>query len=71
MQEDPSKEFVPNIILTNVMSLVPKMDELEHAIREYSADIAFITESWLKNSVPDEVIEIGGYRHYKLWTRHQ
>ena len=36
LQEDPSKEFVPNIILTNVMSLVPKMDELEHTIREYS-----------------------------------
>ena len=64
-QKDPSKEFVPNIILTNVMSLVPKMDELEHAIREYSADIAFITESWLKNSVPDEVIEIGGYRVFR------
>ena len=47
------------------MSLVPKMDELEHAIREYSADIAFITESWLKNSVPDEVIEIGGYRVFR------
>ena len=62
LQEDSSKEFVPNIILTNVMSLVPKMDELEHVIRECSADIAFITESWLKNSVPDEVIEIGGYK---------
>ena len=44
LQEDPSEEFVPNFVLTNVMSLVPKMDELEHVIREYSADIAFITE---------------------------
>ena len=59
-EKDPSKEFVPNIVLTNMMSLVLKMDELEHVITEYSADIAFITESWLKNSVPDEVIEIGG-----------
>ena len=65
LQEDPSKEFVPNIVLTNVMSLVSKMDELEHAIREYSADIAFITESWLKNSVPDQVIEIGSYRVFR------
>ena len=48
-QKDPSKEFVPNIVLTNMMSSVLKMDELEHVIKEYSADIAFITESWLKN----------------------
>ena len=30
------------------MPLVPKMNELEHVIREYSTDIAFITESWLR-----------------------
>ena len=65
MQEVASEEFVPNIVLTNVMSLVPKMDELEHVIREYSADIAFITESWLKNSIPDEAIDIGGYRVFR------
>ena len=47
------------------MSLVSKMDELEHAIREHSADIVSITESWLKNSVPDEVIDIGGHRVFR------
>ena len=37
LQQDPSKEFVPNILITIV-------DELEYAIRKYTTDIVFITE---------------------------
>ena len=64
-QKDPSKEFVPNIILSNVMSLVPKIDELEYVMKENSVDIAFITETWLKNSITDEVIEMRGFRVFR------
>jgi hypothetical protein len=60
-----SREFVPNLLLTNVMSLVPKMNELEHDTKQNNADLVFISETWLKSSVPDEVIEINGYRVFR------
>jgi hypothetical protein len=56
LQVGCSREFVPNLLLTNVMSLVPKMDELEHVTKQNNADLVFISETWLKSSVPDEVI---------------
>jgi hypothetical protein len=34
LQVGCSREFVPNLLLTNVMSLVPKMDELEHVTKQ-------------------------------------
>ena len=61
LQVGCSREFVPYLLLTNVMSLVPKMDELEHVIKQSCADLVFICETWLKSSVPVEVIEINGY----------
>jgi hypothetical protein len=60
-----SQEFVPNLLLTNVMSLVPKMDELEHVTKQNNAVLVFISETWLKSSVPDELIEINGYRVFR------
>ena len=41
------------------------MDELEHVIKQNCADLVFISETWLKSSVPDEVIEINGYRVFR------
>jgi hypothetical protein len=43
------------------MSLVAKMDELEHVTKQNNAD----SETWLKSSVPDEVIGINGYRFFR------
>ena len=65
LQVGCSREFVPNLLLTNVMSLVRKMDELEHVTKQNNADLVFISETWLKSSVPDEVIEINGYRVFR------
>ena len=36
-----------------------------HVIKENNADLVFISETWLKNSVPDEVIAIDGYRVFR------
>ena len=49
----PRTEFVPKIMLTNVMSLVPKLDELRILISAQSFDLGFITETWLRESVCD------------------
>ena len=49
----PRTEFVPKIMLTNVMSLVPKLDELRILTSAQSFDLGFTTETWLRESVCD------------------
>jgi len=48
-------------MLSNVMSLVPKVDEVREFISRNSVEVAFITETWLKESVSDTVVNIPGF----------
>ena len=48
---------VPTIMLANVMSLAPKMDEVSEFILRHNTSLAFITETWLKDSVSDGVVQ--------------
>ena len=52
---------VSTIILANVMSLAPKMDEVSEFILRHNVNLAFIKETWLKNSVSDGVVRIPGF----------
>ena len=54
--------FVPSLILSNVMSLAPKIDEIRPYVININAEIAVFTETWLKSSILDSVIDIPGYR---------
>ena len=51
----------PVIINTNSQSLVPRIDELTLYLKNNNVDIACITETWLKSTVPSSVINIDGY----------
>ena len=42
------------------MSLAPKIDELAVSLTTNEIDIAFFSEKWLKDSIPDDVINIKG-----------
>ena len=58
----PSQRFLlPNILLANIRSIMNKSDELSAVLRNNKIDIACITESWLNDSVPTEVVDISGY----------
>ena len=46
-------EFVPSILLSSVMLLVPKMDKISVFISENNLDLLFLTDSWLNNAVED------------------
>ena len=61
----PDKQRVPKILLTNVMSLVPKIDELREFLFRCEINVAFITETWLKELIPDSVIAIPGYTTFR------
>ena len=54
----PSK--VPKLMLSNVMSLVPKLDEVRDFLHLHEINLAFITETWLKESISESVVSIPG-----------
>ena len=63
-----SREFVPNIVLTNVMSL-PKIDEIRVFTETHSIDLFFISETWLKSNVGDDQLILPGYNLERLDRR--
>lgn len=58
-------QFVPLIMLSNTMSLVPKLDEVQEFLLKNNVDIGFITETWLKDRIFDSVVNIQGYTIYR------
>ena len=44
---DNNRMLVPNFILSNVMSLSPKIDEIRLVVNKIASEIAVFTETWL------------------------
>ena len=66
-------QFVPSLALANVMSLAPKIDEVRVFLSDYRLDLFCITETWLKESIDDSVVDINGYnivRRDRLYSQH-
>ena len=51
----------PSLINTNVQSLVPNIDELLTRVIAERPTIVCVTESWLKRTVSDNVLNLEGY----------
>ena len=47
------KFYTPRLLLTNIRSLIPKIDEVEVVANVDEADIICITETWLTPDIPD------------------
>ena len=65
--------FVPSIILANVMSLSPKIDEIHLYVQDHVPDIMCFTETWLKDTVENSVIHIRNYtlvRKDRIYAQH-
>lgn len=60
-----NKPPLPSIILSNVRSLTPKMDELrinQRSCFEYrESNLMVFTETWLHQGVSDSLLNLGGY----------
>ena len=63
--------FVPSILLSNTMSLAPKIDEIAVSLTTNEIDIAFFGETWLKDSIPDDVLTIKGYQLFRRDRKHK
>jgi hypothetical protein len=55
---------MPNILVTNVRSIIDEIDELECVMANNDVDFAGFTESWLMDNIPTETIRISGYACY-------
>ena len=53
--------FVPSLLLSNVMSLAPKIDEVRSVAAEVNLDIICIVESWLQSHIHDNIVHIDNY----------
>ena len=62
-QNNPS--HVPKVMVTNVRSLVPKLDEVQEFLIRNDINFAFITETWLKESIAESIINIPGYTVFR------
>ncbi len=48
-------------MVTNVRSLVPKIEEVQEFLNRNQISIAFVTETWLRPTITDSVVNIVGY----------
>lgn len=56
-------------LCTIICSLVPKISELYAQILLHNPHLIPITDSWLKTSIPDSLIELRGYRLFRMDRR--
>ena len=53
--------YMPRLLLTNVRSLIPKIEELEVVANVNDADIICITEAWLTPNIPDSALSYSNF----------
>jgi hypothetical protein len=63
--------FVPSVLLSNVMSLAPKIDEIQHCVVHANFGLVCLTETWLKDCIQDEVVSISGFNIVRLDRKSQ
>jgi len=49
----------------NVRSLLPKIEEIKLMVKKSNFGVFAVSETWLTDSVPDEFVNIDGYRIYR------
>ena len=52
---------VLTLFLSNIRSIMPKIDSLESTLRLNNINFAFITETWLNQKIDDGAVQIEGY----------
>ena len=53
------------------MSLAPKIDEIAYTLNSTNTDIAFFSETWLKETVPEDPMEIKGYQLFRRGRKNR
>ena len=56
---------LPSLLLSNVRSVVNKLDEVSELFLRVQPDISVLTESWLDESIPDSSLHIDNYTVFR------
>ena len=59
--EDLVQQCIPSLLIGNLRSLAPKVDEFDSVIRHNGCDIVSVTETWLKSNIPDSAVSLHDY----------
>ena len=51
----------PSLLLANVRSISNKIDDISTSVLNHRPTVAFFSETWLDDSIPDSAIDIDGY----------
>ena len=68
MEETPNNfcvHTIPTILVSNIRSLAPKIDELECVSNMNNADVLCITESWLSEEISDNYIQLANFNLFR------
>ena len=61
LQTRSENVFLPSVLLSNVTSLAPKIDEVRHYAHYANLDLICLTETWLHCHIQDSVVSINGF----------
>ena len=54
----------------NTRSLLKSFYDFSLLIRSNDYDVVMVTETWLTNNIPDQVVSIPGYDLYRIYRQH-
>ena len=57
----PIGRTLPNVLVVNSRSIMGKIDELKYYSNEHKIEIIIVTETWLSDNIPSEVVNISGF----------
>ena len=63
-------QSVPSFFLINARSLLPKIDELSLLLSIYPLEFIAVTETWLTDTIPDQVIHMNNYNVFRNDRSH-
>ena len=58
--EGSKSAYVPTFLLSNVMSLAPKIDEVREVVQQENYDLVCLVETWLQDHIHDNVVHLPG-----------
>ena len=54
--------FVPSVLLSNVMSIAPKINEIQVVLNNLNVDLGCFVETWLQEHIPNQTVSAAGYK---------
>ena len=67
----PKNLFLPSVLLSNEISLAPKINEIQHCVMHANFGLVCLTETWPKECIHYEILSISGFNLVRLDRKSQ